>query len=373
MKSGKTKQPPKINYPSTCWGRCADDFPLIQQIGATISQNQRFLICGFCLTLTCFYLLMDGILYSTLQATPDLVNKRKSDVGHWSPFSPLSVKLLMSDPTTHYIITPLSEYIDETTKFSKIFYFITPNMITFTHLVIAIVSSKFIVSESLQSRRIGVLLYEVRSFLDAFDGTVYRSRASKDTYQSDHNNFGFWFDSVCDTIAGIVLMFAIFFCFLWKCEPGTDYSSLQMTADDINESQLDLKTERPVKRKQEYSCQLKFFRCLCFGVQIGLSSAMWDQLTLHFEKVFMVKFEDAEVARLQSVALHSAVTWGIFWLWRYLCGQGLQQFLLLSIFIDKCWEFLRLMQYLGFVVLAVLISFSFYHYSQIQQSLQGKT
>lgn len=267
----------------------------MQQIGAAISQNQRMLCYGLGLTLICYYLLMDGMLYSTLQSIPDLVNEKKTS-GGWSPFNPLTVKLLMTDPTTHYIITPLSENIDDITKFSKIFYFITPNMITFTHLVIACVSAKFIVSDSIQSRRIGVLLYEVRTFLDAFDGTVYRSRASNDLYKSDHSHFGFWFDSVCDTVGGIVLMFAIFFCFIYKSPPGTSSESLPWTADDATESQLDLVSEKPVKRSHPgYSTQCIFFRVLCFGLQIGLSSAMWDQLTLHFEKVFMVKLEEPEL------------------------------------------------------------------------------
>ncbi|XP_045204250.2 ceramide phosphoethanolamine synthase-like [Mercenaria mercenaria] len=344
----------------------------MQQIYAAISLNQRTILWVLGLTVICYYILMDGVLYTTLQSL-DLVNQKPVKPGaSWSPFHPLSIKLIMTDPSTHYIITPLSEHFNSATKFSQIFYFITPNMVTFTHLVISFISAKFVFSESLQMRRIGVLLFELRSFLDAFDGTVYRSHASIKAYKSDHSNFGFWFDCVADTIGGFALMFGALFFLWWKCPPGTDSSatSLPWSADDINDSKTDLVTEKPVKRTNfGYSKQYIFLRCLSFGMQIGLSSAIWDQLTMRFEKVFLTKFDDPELVQLQSVALHSTTTWVVFWLWRNLCGQSLQQMFLVAIFTDKIWEFLRFMQYVGFVLIGLLAAFSFYHVTQIKMIL----
>ncbi|XP_060558000.1 ceramide phosphoethanolamine synthase-like [Ruditapes philippinarum] len=344
----------------------------MQQIYAAISQHQRTIFGVLGLTIACYYLLMDGVLYSTLQSV-DLVNQKPAKPGQsWSPFHPLSIKLIMTDPTTHYVITPLSENFNRVTKFSQIFYFITPNMITFTHLILAFISAKFVFSESLQNRRIGVLLFELRSFLDAFDGTVYRSHATVKAYKSDHSNFGFWFDCTADTIGGFALMFGALFFLWWKCPPGTDSSAttLPWSADDINDAKNDLVTEKPIKRTQfGYSKQFIFLRCLSFGMQTGVSSAIWDQLTMRVEKVFLTKLDDPELVTLQSLALHSTTTWLIFWFWRIMCGQSLQQMFLVAIFTDKIWEFLRFVQYVGFVVIGLLATLSFYHFTQVSLSL----
>lgn len=243
---------------------------------------------------------MDSILYRTLQSV-DLINEKKDPGESWSPFHPLSVKLIMTDPTTHYIITPVSEHFDEITKFSKIFYFITPNMITFTHLVLSFVAARFVFSESLQSRRIAVLVFELKILLDAFDGTVYRSRAVDKMYSSHHSNFGFWFDSVCDTIGAAAISFGALFCLWWKCPPRKDMTSsvstsLPWTANEKSDSNLNLVTEEPINRSNlGYSKRFIFFRCLCFGMQMGLSSGMWDQVTQQYESVFMVKMGTPEL------------------------------------------------------------------------------
>ncbi|KAL4230271.1 ATP-dependent RNA helicase [Mactra antiquata] len=348
----------------------------MQEFAATISQNQRNLLIGFFTTLVLYYLVMDSILYNTLQSV-DLVNEKKIPGEPWSPFHPLSVKLIMTDHTNHYILTPISERFDEITKFSKTFYFITPNMITLTHLALSFVAAKFIFSESLQSRRIGVLIFQLKILLDAFDGTVFRSRAANKQYKSHHSNFGFWMDSTCDTIGAAALSFSVLFWLWWKCPPGVDSpptsaTSLPWSSKDNNpdEAKLNLVTEMPTNRQSVvYSKQFIFFRCLCFGLQMGLSSAIWDQTTMQYEKVFMAKLADNDLAVLQSTYLHSTTTWLIFWCWRVIEGQSLQQIYLCAIFIDKIWAFLRCIQYLGLLAIILLTGFSFYHVTEIKQAL----
>ena len=84
----------------------------------------------------------------------------------------------MNDHTSQYVTAPAVEYFDSITRFSTIFYFITPNMISFFHLFLAFVSARFVSSESLHTRRIGVLIFEFRTMLDALDGVVYRSHSN---------------------------------------------------------------------------------------------------------------------------------------------------------------------------------------------------
>ena len=99
---------------------------------------------------------------------------------------------------------------------SQVFYFITPNMISFTHLFTGFVSGKFIASENLQDRRIGVILFQFRTWLDAFDGVVFRSQSNtRLQFRSVRNTMGYYVDTWCDAIGGAFLSFGVMF-YLFK-------------------------------------------------------------------------------------------------------------------------------------------------------------
>lgn len=266
----------------------------------TLSPNQRaLLLCLIAIWLS-YYVIMDAILYSTLQSVPDFIHEKKVPGTMWSPFRPLSVKLIMQDPTTHYVLTPLSEYFNEITRFSDVFYFITPNMITFTHLTLSFVSAKFIVSDSLKSRRIGVLIYELRSWLDAFDGTVFRARAANKKYTSHHSELGFWIDSTSDTIGGFALSFAVLFYFYWKCPPKKELSPLPWTIEEKNGKNGNRNEcngeKHDVKSYKYYTKKFIFWVCFCFGAQVGLASAMWDQTNWKLTDIFNTELSTPELA-----------------------------------------------------------------------------
>ena len=95
----------------------------------------------------------------------------------FDPFNPLSLKLLMLDHANHYVYYPLGSFLDlDVLKISEKLTFITPDMISFSHVMVGALAGKFLSSEMLNQRRIGVLFFEVRSFLDSLDGLVARSR-----------------------------------------------------------------------------------------------------------------------------------------------------------------------------------------------------
>ncbi|XP_052768647.1 ceramide phosphoethanolamine synthase-like isoform X2 [Mya arenaria] len=342
----------------------------MEGVCVSLTANQRTCLLLLVVAVVSYYLIMDITLYHRLQAV-DLVTEKKVPGQSWSPFHPLSVKLILQDPTTHYVLTPMSEYFNEITHFSEVFYFISPNMITFTHLFLAFVSMRFIVSDSLTSRRIGCLIYEVRSFLDAFDGTVYRAHAANKNYMSHHSELGFWIDSTSDTIGGAALMFGVVFCLWWKHQPRKEINPLPWTTDDKNANLIDHSCEKHDTRTfKHYSKKFIFWRCFCYGSLIGLSSAVWDQTMWSYTDVFMANMKTPELVKLQSEALHSSTTSLLFWSWRMLEGQALVHYILLAIITDKIWEFLRFVQYLGFVVLGLLTFSSYYHLSQLKHLLQ---
>lgn len=57
--------------------------------------------------------------------------------------------------------------------------FITPDMISLSHVAIAALGARLVISESLTQRRIGVVLFELRSMLDSYDGMVARARRNE--------------------------------------------------------------------------------------------------------------------------------------------------------------------------------------------------
>lgn len=353
----------------------------------TLNINTKVLFVFCMLVLFAFFIVMDVHLYFTLQATT-LVDAKPPADGHFSPFQPLTVKLLMTDPFNHYILTTSAEYFDEITSFSKVFFFITPNMISFTHLTISFISAKLVSSENLSTRRYGVLLYQLRSWLDDLDGVVYRSHTkTKGKYQSNHNTLGYYIDIYSDIIGGTALCFGILF-FLWKTLPLNTYSQLPVTKSVENGSSSPVPNSSPSRKflfnanvlnmmlpgsekssNGGYSKQFIFFKVLCFGLLMGVAASTWDRVVLQYEELLEVDLKNADLTKIQTEDLHSGSFWLVVYLWRIWEGQALLQMLLLAVFIDKTWEFLCFFQYLGYVILIFVNVVSVIHKNQVKGRL----
>ncbi|KAL3880697.1 hypothetical protein ACJMK2_032917 [Sinanodonta woodiana] len=336
---------------------------MFQLISQSI-RNERSLLLIFGLSLLVFFVVMDMVLYVTLQSTK-LVDQPRTDDIIFSPFYPLSIKLLMMDPVNHYIITPTTEYFNALTKFSEVFYFITPNMVSITHLIIGCISGKLVSSENLKTRRIGCILYEVRFWFDSFDGTLYRARSGKKEYVSNKSNVGYYVDSVCDTLSGFALSFGIMF-YLFKCPPTKSTPSLTWPNDAEKGTSGEVHIERT---NGKYSKRFIFFRTFCYGLLIGISSLGWDRNQDNYSAVFQKKLDDPKMEALQTSALHSTTTWLIIWFWRIFQGQAFLHVLVVVIFIDVVWECFKIVQYAGLLLLIMLLIFSEVHLQQVRNML----
>ena len=133
-------------------------------------------------------------------------------------FWPLPVKKIMMVESTHYMRSPVAEFIESNLGFSEIFPFISANIISITHCILSIVSTKFLCSDSLFKRQFGVCIYQFRNFLDSFDGVIYRAHAKKNIYKSHYGSIGYFIDAVSDVFGGICLMLAIGY-YLFKNPP----------------------------------------------------------------------------------------------------------------------------------------------------------
>lgn len=324
------------------------------------SERGCYFISGLLLLLYIF--IMDIILYCSLENTTLIDQKHE---GSYSPFHPLSTKLLMSDPIQHYIINPTSEFFDEITKFSKIFYFISPNMISFTHLSMSLIAAKFVSSDNLKTRRLGVLLYQFRTWLDSLDGVVFRSHKNQQhEYKSHHDSWGFFIDAGSDITGAVIFSFGVLF-YLFKLpasffnkykEDGT--ATLPLTKSENGYSSGEKTNGKPSKK-------MLFWKCLCFGMQVFVASGTWDKRVEQYGEIYAKKLDAQKTVR-QTSSLHSLSTWIILYVWRYIDGQALLQVYCLVIFMDKVWEFLNFVQYLGFAVIIFINVISEFHLKHVR-------
>lgn len=284
------------------------------------------------LILISYYLIMDIVTYVNLQR---ITLTDQVYTGSYSIFHPMTAKLLMSDHTNHYVLVLTSEYFDIWTGFSKRFSFITPNMVSVTHLVVALIAAKYVSSENLSDRRKGVILYEVKMWLDSLDGVIYRSQHNDPVYMSHPNTLGYFVDMISDILSGVAISFGVlFYLFKTRSVNRKDHELLlPLTKSEIDET--DDESSEKKENLTEPSKRTILWKCWCFGFQIFVSSASWDRRILAIENVLEVNLHDPKKTELQTVALHSFSTWFVMYLWRLFCGQSLLQIYMLVIFIDR--------------------------------------
>lgn len=298
-----------------------------------------------------YYAVMDIILYITFMQT-DLVESSKVAVANelFSPFTHLSVKQLMNDHTSQYVTAPLVEYFDIFTHFSTVFYFITPNMISFFHVCCAFFAARLVSSEDLHTRRLGVILFEFRTLLDALDGVVFRSHSNtKGVYQSVRNSMGYYVDITCDAMGGVFLMFGVLFYLFKRFDPSKPVE-LPWKSSDTSSGKNGSGTQNGGSTHMTYSKKLLFWKCFCYGITIACGGKFWDGVVGDLKEAYQKPLENPAMSALQFDTAHSGTSIFIMFIWRLFEGQALLQYILVAIFMDRIWEFINLVQYLMFVI-----------------------
>lgn len=312
------------------------------------SQVSKILL-GLLFFVILWYLFMDINLYLRIQNYPlenELTTnytKSYQDVS-WvscniSPICDVTPKALLLDHTNHYIFAPLAQIIDDIFKISKISW-ITPNSISFFHVFVAIVSAKCISDDSLAYRRIGVVLFEFRTFLDDMDGHVARARKNIKGELSEVGTTGYYVDGICDGL-GIIALFIGMFIYLRNNPPRRGYMQLPTIA-----SENDRDNGLPYRIK--VTTKKVVVKICFFSAQVVLSSAAWNRYIALYQDMLGNHFGMND---RQLMVFRSPFFFSLAWMWRIINLHNLLHLLLLSIFCDKLWEFLRFIQYIGFVML----------------------
>lgn len=128
---------------------------------------------------------------------------------HINPICDITVKSLLLDHTNHYIFAPLATLFDDLVGFSRSDV-ITPNMISFFHVFVAILAGRLVAFDSLGYRRLGVVLFQFRTFLDDLDGHVARVKRHIRGERSEIGTTGYYVDGICDGLGVIALMIGVF-------------------------------------------------------------------------------------------------------------------------------------------------------------------
>lgn len=114
------------------------------------------------------------------------------------------------DHLNHYVFYPLCVFADRNIlNITDGMPFITPDMISLAHVGVAALAYKLLIFESLTVRRIGVLIFDLRSWLDSYDGYVARSRANQVGMAQVSGSWGYFMDGICDGLAVIIAIVAI--------------------------------------------------------------------------------------------------------------------------------------------------------------------
>jgi CDP-alcohol phosphatidyltransferase len=267
----------------------------------------------------------------------------------------------MLDHVNHYLFAPMATIFDNVVGFSKSSW-ITPNMISFFHVFVAATAARLIATDNLGYRRLGVVLFQVRTFLDDLDGHVARVRKNIRGERSEIGTAGYYIDGICDGLGCIALMIGIF-VFLKNNPPRRGYTQLQSIIP-ITDSKST--TESGVVYKVKVTTKKVLRKVLCFSGQLLLSSTAWNRYIALYQD--MLERNDVTPTQFirQTTVFKSEWFFSICWIWRIVNVHSLLHCLLLSIFCDKLWEFLRMIEYVGYVLLVVAVCFTEMHVLEVQ-------
>lgn len=323
------------------------------------SQISKLLVGLLFITLV-FYVYMDYSLYVRIRDFPiNCLNENASIVQYqavtWvkcqiNPLCEVTVKAVLLDHTNYYLLAPSVTIIDDLVQISNT-RLITPNAISFFHVFVAVLSAKCVSSDSLAYRRIGVVLFELRTWLDDLDGHVARVRKHIKGEHSEIGTSGYYIDGICDALGCTALIIGIL-VFFRNNPPRRGYVQLPTTNTETKDG--------PYTGKVAFKKIVK--RLGFFVIQLIISSAAWNRYIALYQDLLENDAVSAQESVNQNVILTSSCFYSICWVWRVVNIHNMLHCLLLAIFCDKLWEFLCYMQYMGFGILFAVICATELHF-----------
>ncbi|XP_012219930.1 ceramide phosphoethanolamine synthase [Linepithema humile] len=280
------------------------------------------------------------------------------------PICTVTVKAMMLDHPNHYILSPLASLVDYLLDISHSWTWLTPNIISVSHVVVAIIGARYITRSSLSHRRVGVILFQVRAWLDNLDGHVARTRLNVEGERSDVGSIGYLVDGACDGLGCIALVVAVFL-FL-KCNPNRRAGYERLPSWTI----LSSSSSSPYNTASSGSSwKLPLYNTLMVGLHFFLTSFAWNRYIFVYQDLLetdnrdILPLSQEDLYNRQTIVFRSSSFWTIALAWKIFNFHAMMDFMLLAIFLDRVWEYVRLAWWQLPAVLFLLILISELHYT----------
>lgn len=237
-----------------------------------------------------FFVFMDMSFFGEMQEQGLAANSSAVKTSK-SRFPIKSVKLRMQDHISHYVWLPLSESVDTKYEISK-YSWVSPNLISGLHLIVAIIAARLIYEDNIWVRRIGCIVFEFRCFLDIFDGVVYRAQSNmKTSFVNGWGTYGYFIDAAADFIGCILVLCACILYFMkhppvkYREFSNEDYeTALMIDYRGTLNSQFKEKLVVFYENKKKVLIMM-----IAFGVQVSARSFFWDHFLYEYHTLLEVK------------------------------------------------------------------------------------
>lgn len=328
-------------------------------------QSTRVLLVSL-VAFSCFLIFMDYLLYSRMQnysirpvkSEKTYEGKVPCDV---DPFCVVTVKALLLDYPNLYILSPLAAVIDRILGISAHWLWITPNMISGFHVLVAMLAGHCVASSSLSDRRWGVLLFEFRTWLDDLDGHVARRRKHITGERSDVGSAGYWIDGICDALGCIALMVGVFF-FLKRNPPRRGYEKLRKIYPCVESQETNTEI---IYKKLRFRAVVRNISLVAGHLMIA--SIGWNRYISLYQD--LLETDDSTLPLMkeelyvrQSEVMRSGFFWIVTITWRLINFHTAMDYLLIAIFLDRLWEYMRVLRWFGYIIPLIVVYLTEFHF-----------
>ncbi|XP_024890594.1 ceramide phosphoethanolamine synthase-like [Temnothorax curvispinosus] len=284
-----------------------------------------------------------------------------------NPICTVTVKAMTLDHPNHYILSPLASLTDYLLGISRSWTWLTPNAISFSHVVVAVIGARYVTRSSLFHRRVGVVLFQVRAWLDNLDGHVARTRLNVKGERSDVGSIGYLVDGVCDGLGCIALTVAVFIFLKRNTNHRGGYERLPIRT--ISSSSLS--PHSTVSSTSFWRSPL--YNILMMGLHFCLTSIAWNRYISVYQDLLesdvpsMISRKD--LYDRQTIVFRSSSFWTIALAWKIFNFHAMMDYMLLAIFLDRIWEYVRFAWLQLPTVLFLLILISEFHYTYTYEKI----
>lgn len=281
----------------------------------------------------------------------------------------ITVKAVMLDHVNTYFLQPLSELLVDVTQFPSLFPDITANHISYVGVIVAMISARLVYSDHLWIRRLAVIAFFVRQFLDDLDGLVARYRLGIDSKKqvSLPNTNGYLVDGVCDGLGFIIFWFVVFLYANKRqnLTQSNNYSLLQTTTQAIAST----------KTNNYYQRRL-FKHYILILIQMGLSALFWNLFLIKYHHMVDPPINpgmESNRTPFQEEIFRSPVMFIIMWLWRFVNPHALTNYLLIAVWLNQQTQYAKRSGQYFFWVLFGIAFLSEIHCQDVQYRLELMT